>query len=187
MKHRIFKKGDYIYGLLSSRSKPESLIPVRGVIMDTKWDPVNPKYKIKILKFYDNILYLKKYFFGTNFNRTFKRSSIGPLPLKKEDYPTVVSLENRLHSSDAERFYVVIDSIMCVKTLQELRVLYDDIHFYLISKRLKEIKEISIRSFYRGVFSLSSIHEFNMKMKVGWKDHFDKNDFNIDKYLDSLS
>lgn len=186
MKHRIFNKGDKIHGLLSSQTKPDILFPIKGIIMDTKWDPVNPKYKVKILKFYDSIYFLKKHFFEMNFSRSFD-TQLGPLPLKKGDYSSAGALEKRLNDKDAERFYVILDSVMCVKTKPDLQDLYERIHFYLISKRFKEIRELSTRSFFRGPLSLDGVKEFDVRFKRFWSDKFEKHDFDINKYLDTLS
>lgn len=186
MKHRVFNKGDKIHGLLSSQSKPDILFPIKGIIMDTKWDPVNPRYKVKIIKFYDSINFLKKHFFEMNFSRSFT-SQLGPLPLKKTDYHSIESLEKRLNDKDAERFYVILDSVMCVKTKPELQDLFERIHFYLISKRFKEIRELSSRSFFKGPLSLDTMLEFDVRFKRFWSDKFEKHNFDINKYLDTLT
>lgn len=185
MKHRIFNKGDKIHALLSSQSKPDILFPIKGIIIDTKWDPINPKYKVKIIKFYDNINFIKKHFFDMNFSRSFS-TQLGPFPLKKADYSTVISLEDRLNDKDAERFYVILDSVMCVKTKPELQDLFERIHFYLISKRFKEIRELSSRSFFKGPLSLDTMQEFDVRFKRFWSDGFMKHKFDINKYLETL-
>ena len=38
--HRIFTKGQTVYCLLSSFSTPNVLLPIKGLIVDTQWDPV---------------------------------------------------------------------------------------------------------------------------------------------------
>jgi hypothetical protein len=183
-KHRIFNKGEFTYCLLSSYNRPNVLIPVRAIIIDTKWDPVNPRYRVKILKFYDSMLFLKKNFFDMNFSTSFEIKA-KPIPLKKEDYPNVASLEQRLDEKDAERFYVTVDSIMCTKTRIDLSDLFEKVQFYLISKNFKEIRDFSTRSFFKGPLSLDSNNEFNVKFKLMWSSKFDGN-LDIDKYLESL-
>lgn len=185
MKHRIFNKGDKIHGLLSSQSKPDILFPVKGIIMDTKWDPINPKYRVKVIKFYDSIHFLKKHFFEVNFSRSFT-TKVGPLPLKRDDYNTPESLVDRLNDKDAERFYFTMDSVMCVKTKPDLQELFERIQFYLISKKFKEIRELSTRSFSKGPLSLDTKNEFDIRFKQFWSDKFKIYNFDIDKYIDSL-
>ena len=61
IKHKIFTKGEYVQALISTTQNPNVLIPVRGLIYDVKFDDVNPRYQIRIKKFYDNIVFLKAY------------------------------------------------------------------------------------------------------------------------------
>ena len=183
--HRIFNKGDYVYCLLSSHNKPNVLIPVKGIIIDTQWDPINPKYQIRIIKFYDNMKYLKTYFFDMSFHKSFKGRGT-PFPLKKENYPNVRSLEKRLNDKDRDRFFVIVDSLMCTKTKVKLKDLFEKVQFYLISKNLKETREFMARPFFKGILSVDSTYEFDKRFKIGWNDKFNNSDIDIDKYLDSL-
>jgi hypothetical protein len=185
-KHRVFNKGDYVHCLLSSHNHPDIFIPIKGIIKDTKWDPVNPLYRVKIIKFYDNINFLKKYFFDTNFKYKFDIRA-KPFPLKIENFKRVTDLEERLNEKDSDRFNVVVESVMCTKTHVELRELYDRVQFFIISRNYKEIRELCSRAFYKGSFSVDSISEFNKRFKIAWEDKFKKANFDIDKYLDTLS
>ncbi len=58
IKHRIFSKGERCHVLITSFTHPDILIPVKAIIKDTKWDPINPLYLIKIVKFYDSMTFL---------------------------------------------------------------------------------------------------------------------------------
>lgn len=183
--HRIFTKGQYVYCLLSSYTRPNVLFPVKGIIIDTQWDPVNPLYKIKIIKMYDSMKFLKKYFFDVNFRYNFDNRA-KPMPLKKENFNTTLQLEKRFNESDYERFYVIVESIMCTKTRVNLQKLFERVQFYIISKNLKEIREISTRGFFKGSLSLDSVNEFDARFKKGWVDKFKNANIDIDKYLRSL-
>jgi len=185
-KHRIFNKGDYVYCLLSSYSHPDIFLPIKGIIIDTKWDPVNPLYKVKILKFFDNINFLKKYFFDMNFKHRFEIRA-KKFALKSEDFKRVSELEERLNEKDHHRFNVIIESVMCTKTQNDLNELFNRVQFFIISRNLKEIRELSARSFYKGAFSIDSLSEFNQRFKVSWEDKFKKENLDIDKYLGTLS
>ena len=160
--HRIFNKGQNVYCLLASHTNPNILLPVKGIILDSKWDPVNPLYQIRIIKFYDNMI------------------------LKAEDFKTAKVLENRLNEKDRERFYVVIESVMCTKTKVGLSELFEKVQLYMISKNLKEIRDISTRPFFKGPLSLDSPKEFDARYKNSWSDKFEKSNLDIDKYLNSL-
>ena len=53
-------------------------------------------------------------------------------------------------------------------------------------QNLKEIRDISSRSFFKGPLSIDSVREFDARYKKGWADKFEKGKLNIDKYLNSL-
>ena len=107
--------------------------------------------------------------------------------VKKEDFKNVKSLEDRFDESDRERLYVIVESVMCKKTKNDLQDLFGKVQFYIISKNLKEIRDISSRPFFKGSLSTDSNQEFNIRFKKGWSDKFQRGDIDIDKYLDSLS
>jgi len=184
--HRIFDKGQTIYCLLASHTNPNILLPIKGIIMDSKWDPVNPLYQIRITKFYDSMRFLNKYFFDMNFRHVFENRA-RKMILKKEDYKTAKVLEERLNDTDRERFYIVIESVMCTKTKVNLSALFEKVQFYIISKNLKEIRETSVRPFFKGALSLDSVKEFDARYKKGFYDKFKSAKIDIDKYLNSLS
>jgi len=183
--HRIFNKGQTVYCLLASHTNPNILLPVKGTILDSKWDPVNPLYQIRIIKLYDNMKFLKKHFFDMNFRHMFENRA-RKMILKAEDFKTTRALESRLNDKDRERFYVVIESVMCTKTKVGLSELFEKVQFYMISKNLKEIRDISSRPFFKGPLSLDSVKEFDARYKISWSDKFKKGGLDIDKYLNSL-
>jgi hypothetical protein len=185
-RHRIFNKGETIYCLLSSQSHPDILLPVKGFIVDTKWDRVNPKYKIKILKFHDSIQMLKKYYFEMRFSCEFDVKSL-PIMLKADEYNSVPNLEQRIHGDGEARYYVIVDSIMCVKTLQQARELFSRIQFYIISKKYKEIREASARKFGRGAFTVDSLAEWDARFITAWGDKLLEGGIKPEKYIVSLN
>lgn len=184
--HRIFTKGQTVYCLLASHSRPNILLPIKGLIIDTQWDPINPLYKIKIIKMYDNMKYLKRHFFEMNFKYEFDNRA-RKMPLKKEDFTNTRSLEERFDENDRGRFYVIVESVMCKKTKNDLQDLFSKVQFFIISKNLKENREISSRPFFKGSLSTDSPQEFDARFKKGWMDKFQKGNIDIDKYLNSLS
>jgi|TARA_R110000822_G_scaffold146353_4_gene285457 hypothetical protein len=183
--HRIFNKGQIVYCLLASHTNPNILLPVKGTILDSKWDPVNPLYQIRVIKLYDNMKFLKQHFFDMNFRHVFENRA-RKMILKADDFKTTRALEDRLNDKDRERFYVVIESVMCTKTKVGLSELFEKVQFYMISKNLKEIRDISTRAFFKGPLSLDSVKEFDTRYKISWSDKFKKSGLDIDKYLNSL-
>ena len=103
--HRIFTKGQTVYCLLSSFSRPNVLLPIKGLIMDTQWDPINPQYQIRIIKMYDNMKYLKSNFFDMNFKYEFDNRA-RKMPLKNEDFKNVKSLEDRFCKLLLQSFFL---------------------------------------------------------------------------------
>ncbi len=184
-KHRVFNKTDYVYCLLTSHTRPNVQIPVKGLIVDTKWDQINPKYQIRIMKFYDTMKFLKQNFFDMNYHHHFDKRAKN-ISLKSDDFTNVQVLEKRLNEDDREKFYLVVDSIMCTKTRVQLQELFERVQFYIISKNLKEIKTITSRPFYKGSLSVDSKKEFNIRFKKAWEDKFFDPRIDIEKYLKSL-
>jgi hypothetical protein len=179
IKHKIFHKGEIIHCLLSSFNHPNILLPAKGIIKDIKWDLDNPIYLIKVKYFYDSFSFLKEYFFDMNFAITFDRNT-KKFPLNREDFKSVKDIEKRLNESDETKFYMVIESVMCVKTKADLKNLFINIQTYLISKKLKELKDLQTRSFYKGTFKLNSGVEFNKRLFkfIGDKFESKSEDFN---------
>ncbi len=178
-KHRIFSKGEQCHALLSSFNHPNILIPIKCLIKETKWDPINPLYKIKILKFYDQINFLKKYFFDMNFCNTYDGLA-RKISLKSEIIKNVNDLEKRLNQEDESRFYLIIDSIMATKTKADLQILFNNIQYFLIVRKIAELQELSTRGFYKGLFRLDSELEFKKRFHKYIGDKFDlyKEDYN---------
>jgi len=181
IKHKLIDKGSVAHALISSVHEPNVLIPVKVTIKDIKFDEYNPTYLVKIVKFYDNINFLKKYFIGNSFSNSFGKK---PRPFWiPEDIKTVQKLENYLNKEDS-RFYVVVDSIHTVRYKNELEDLFNKIQDFLILRNITELKELTTRGLYSGGYKYNTQIEFlsslrNMligkivDMKVTW-DEFTK-------------
>lgn len=185
MKQRIFNKGEVVHTLLTATNTPNTFIPVKGIIKDIEWDQENPKYLIKVLKFYDSIIFLKKHLFDMNF---WHSSGTKPrvLRLKRGDFKTVIELKDRLDQPDEERFYIYTYSLLTLKTKVEMRELFNKMQYFMISKKLSELKELTTRPFYRGVLKIDTEAEYLIMLKDFLKDMFDRKNEDIDQYLKSL-
>ena len=106
IKHKVFTKGEYVQALISTTQNPNVLIPVRALIYDVKFDDVNPRYQIRIKKFYDNIVFLKAYLFGGRFIRDFEGKETR-INLKRQEYKTVKELEERVFDGEKWKQYLV--------------------------------------------------------------------------------
>ena len=55
----LFEKNSIAHCFLFSSTNPNVLIPVKVFIKDIKFYESNPKYLVKIVKFYDTVHFLK--------------------------------------------------------------------------------------------------------------------------------
>ena len=180
---RTYFKGENIHCLLASYTHPNIFIPVKAKVKDVKWDSVNPLYKIKIVKFYENYNFLKKYLFDMNFYYEFDKRT-RPFKLKKQDFSNLKELQERLDAEDEKRFYVIVDGVMCAKTKADLQILFSKVQYFLVARFYKQLKENSVRSFYKGEFRFDSEAEFKTRLKTMLEGKYPQND--IDSFLDSI-
>jgi hypothetical protein len=178
IKHKLIDKGSVAHALITSVHEPNILIPVKVTIKDIKFDEYNPLYLVKIVKFYDNINFLKKYFIGNSFSNSFGKK---PRPFWiSNDINTVQKLENHLNK-EGERFYVVVDSIHTVRYKNELEDIFSKIQDFLILRNISELKELTTRNLYAGPYKYNTKIEFlaslrNMliskitDMKISWDE-----------------
>src|SRR6056297_721827 len=109
IKHRIFSKGEYIHALISNARHSNIVFPVRGLIYDVKFDDTMPQYQIKIVKFYDEINFLKRYLFDMKFNRDFE-NGITRFRFSRQKYKTREQLQKYIDANE-ETYFVVVDSV----------------------------------------------------------------------------
>lgn len=161
IKHKLIKKGSIAHSLISPVNYPHNFIPVKVVIKDIKFDEYNPLYLVKIIKFYDNIYYLREYFIDNKFQNAFDKKA---RPFYIKNVKTVDELQNFIDSEDS-RFYVVVDSIHTMRYKNEMQELFNKMQDFLIFRNLDNFREMSTRSFYSGKFKISSGIEFFNRLK----------------------
>ena len=160
IKHKIFSKGEYIQALISTTQAPNILIPVRGLIYDVKFDDVNPRYQIRIKKFYDQISFLKRNLFGGRFIRDFEGKETR-VNLKRKEYNTVKDLEDRVFNGDKWKQYLIcVDSVFCVKTKVEQDVLFNKIQDFQVEMGIKDLFNLTNRSVYSGQYNFHTKGEY---------------------------
>lgn len=160
IKHKVFTKGEYIQALISTTQNPNILIPVRALIYDVKFDDVNPKYQIRIKKFYDNIVFLKSYLFGGRFIKDFEGKDTR-INLKRQEYKTVKELEDRVFDGEKwAQYLITVDSIFCVKTRPEQITLFNKIQDFQTEVAIKNLYELTNRSTYSGQYYFHSKGEY---------------------------
>jgi hypothetical protein len=180
IKHRLFSKGEYIHALISNTNYPNIVFPVRAIIHDVKFDEKMPKYQIRIVKFYDDISFLKRYFFDTNFEKNFK-GGMTKFRFKREMFSTKKELAEHLEAN-AETYLITVDSVMCTKTQNQIMDLYNNIQDFLIEKNLRDLYELSTRPVYKNgkyFYETKGVFTAHLKKFLGdrlpkIKDYFDR-------------
>jgi hypothetical protein len=182
---KIYKVGRTIYCILVSSSHPNTLIPVRGVVKEVKWERQNPSYLIKITGFYDTFYYIKQNFFDMTFFRDIDKK-IRASRIRDEDFKSLEEIVARFDKQDENRFYVHVDSVMTSPTKKNLEELFSDVVFFLISRWFSEIKTNATRPFYKGCFKLGSQKEFNRNLSIAFGDLIKRGGIDPRAWLDSI-
>lgn len=184
--HKLFPKGEQVYALLSSNVNPNILIPVKGIVKEVKFDDINPQYLIKIINFYDTIKYIKKYFFDIRFKNSLDRKQPRVLNLNRTEFKDVSELLERMNQPDEKKFYIVVDSIMCTRFKNEMMDLFNKIQDHLIEVRMREIREMTTRGFYKGRYSIDSYGNFNIRLRRFIGDKVENVGIEWDKFIKML-
>ena len=183
IKHKLINKGSLAHSLISSSNDPNILIPVKVIIKDIKFDEYNPLYLVKVIKFYDNIYFLKNKFTNNSFSNGFgKKPRTFWIP---DRIDTTLKLENYIQK-DSERFYVVIDSIHTTRYKNDLVDMFNKIQDFIILRNLSEIKELSTRNFYSGDLRFDTQAEFFARLKTMLVHKITKAGMSWDLFVKSL-
>jgi hypothetical protein len=181
IKHRLFSKGEYIHALISNTTYPNIVIPVRAIIYDVQFDEKMPRYQIRIVKFYDDINFLKRYFFDTNFEKSFK-GGMTKFRFKRDQFKSRDELAEHLNKNP-ETYLITVDSVMCTKTLNQVMDLYLSIQDFLVEKHLRELYELTTRQVYnKGQYYYESKGVFTAHLKK----FLDERQPDVKKYYDKL-
>jgi hypothetical protein len=162
--HRLFVKGEQIHALLTSYSHPNILIPVKAIVRDVKYNDVNPQYTIKVIEFFDNISFLKKYLLNMSFSSTFDKRARN-LNIDKNGIKTREDLLEIISDESNKQYFFVVDSIMTKKYKGEIVQLFNKIQDHLIEIKLRECREHMTRTKYTGKYKLTGHSEFNARLK----------------------
>ena len=169
IKHELFNKGEKRYALISPSSDPRLLFPVKVIIKDIKFEEYNPKYLVKIIKFYDSFTYLKNNFLDIKFVWKFDAN---PKPFNKDilnavyggDVKTTEELINKLYEN-SDRNCFVVDSIFVTQLYDQLEKLFIDLQDYFIESSIKDLKFLTTRAFYKGQYSIQTHRAFFNRLR----------------------
>jgi hypothetical protein len=180
IKHRLFSKGEYVHALISNTTFPNIVFPVKAIIYDVKFDEKMPKYQIRITKFYDDLAFLKRYFFDTNFEKNFNGANT-KFRFKRSQFSTKKELQDHLETN-SETYLIIVDSIMCTKTSTQVMELYNNIQDFLVEKQIRELYELTTRQVYKDgqyYYETRGVFEAHLKKMLDvrvpkQKDFFDR-------------
>jgi hypothetical protein len=180
IRHKLFSKGEHIHVLISNNRYNNVVFPVRAIIHDVEFTDKMPRYQIRITKFYDDIDFLKRYMFDMKFDRNFD-GALTSFRISRQKFSNIKDFQNYIDSK-WETYLIVVDSVMCVKTYNEINVLYNNIQDFFIEKTIKDLYELSTRKTYskgnyyyesKGVFQ-AHIKKFLDDRAGTSSDYFDK-------------
>lgn len=174
----IFDKKTICHGFISSTSKPDVLIPFKGVIEDIQFHENFPKYSIKIIKFYDNIYFLKELLNDGFFLQKFDGKP------KSVNVPTSIKTVPELEEWIAKIRFVV-ETNFVVKTKNEMIDIFRRIQEYLIAKSYREIQQFSVRPLLESPLRMESKAELKLRIKRIYGDKF-KSVEDLDSFLDCI-
>lgn len=164
VRHQLFSKGENIYALISNFRHPNILFPVQCTIYDVKFDALMPQYQIRIKHFYDDSSFLKRYFFGLTFKGNFEDKQT-KINLRRELYTNVEAIEKQINDK-WESYLIVVDSVFCVKTKADMRVLFNSLQDFFIEKTIKDLYELTNRITYnKGTYYYHARGEFEASIK----------------------
>jgi len=164
IRHRLFSKGEYIHALISNTRYSNIVFPVRALIYDVHFDDTMPKYQVRIVKFYDDINFLKRYFFGMNFEKNFTGGST-KFRFNRTGIKNKEELQKYL-DANAETYMITVDSVMCTRSFNQINELYLNIQDFLIEKEIRELYERTSRGSYsKGKYYYESKGVFEAHLK----------------------
>ena len=163
IEHELIQKESIAHSILSSVSHPNILIPVKVVVKNIKYHQENPKYLVKIIKFYENISFLKDSFMNMSFINGFDKRA-KPFIFNRDKIKTIDEFE-LIISEGEERYYIVVDSIMTWKYKNDMQKMFNKLQYYLIIRNLRDLRDNSTRSFYTGNLKIETKNEFNVRLK----------------------
>lgn len=182
IRHKIFAKGEHIHCLITNSKFPNVLIPVRAFIHDVEFNDKMPRYQIRITRFYDDLDFLKRYMIGMKYDKSFQ-GGYTKFNLSRKRFKTRKELEDHINSN-WELYLLVVDSVMCARTHEEISELYTNIQDFLIERKFKELFELSNRSTYsNGKYFYKSKGIFEAHLKKFLGDRFDGSSDYFDKLL----
>lgn len=164
----IFDVGSFVHALIFSTSNPEILIPIKATVRDLQFDNQLPRYKLRIVKFYDSWAFLKEHFVDQSFNQAFNKPSV-PFLIPKTT-KSVGDLEDYFFNCKFQS--VCIDEVYVFKTKIEMMGVLNKIQDFQIIKYLRLVKDMSMRTIYQSPFRVMDGLEYKTRLRKMYIDKF---------------
>lgn len=165
IKHKLIKKGKLAWALVTSISDPNFLIPVKIKIVDVRFHEYNPKYLVKILKFYDNVYIIRDHFINRKFITTLDKNNNASkfLPFSKSFKPK--STADIIDYMDSKDMKILVESVFVVSSKTRMLEMLEILQDYFIMETIQNLKELTARTTYKGQFSVDSNIDFFIKFR----------------------
>lgn len=168
---RIFKKSSIAHCLIFPTAEPDIIIPAKCLILDIDLRGEIPLYVVRIIKFYDQFIFLKRWLDGTTL-RQYGYASSG---VKKISIP-----KDAKYRSDVDNYFsnpennikILIESPFMSKTKDQMIVKFGEISEYLVMRQLRYLREMTTRKFYKGKFKSYTYKVFKDRMRRAYIDNF---------------
>ena len=168
----LIDKKSLCHALIASSISPEILIPIKGIVEDIHFNDKVPYYDIRVIKFYDNIDFLRKNMTDRPFLLKY-RGKVTAITLPS-NIKTAAALEDWFSEKSNYRFCV--EAPFVTRTKNEMVDLFNKIQEYLIVQNLRTIRTASIRPLYTGHFRIDSKIEFRERLRRMIIDKFPNED-----------
>jgi len=176
----LINKKSICHALIYSTHEPDVFIPVKAIVEDVHFNETSPFYDLKVIKFYDNIDFLKKNLYDRAFLVKYRgKSRSFPIPSKIK---TVTDLEKWFTDECYHRFCV--ESVFVVRTKNEMIELFNKIQEYNIIKNLRSIRSSTMRGLYEGPLKIQSKVEFSTRLERMYGDKLNSGQFK--EMIDSI-
>lgn len=174
IKAELIDKKSICHALIASSSAPDLFIPIKGIVEDVHFHEQFPHYIIKVVKFYDNIHFLKDALVDKPFLLKYKsKPKTFPIP---KNIKTASDLENWFSEEAPYRFCV--ESSFVVRTKGEMVDLFKAIEMYKIAKNLRSLRTVLMRPIFESPMRINSVVEFENQLKRMFGDRLSDDELN---------
>lgn len=181
IRNRVYNKGETVYALISSTGKYNVLFPVKCIIHDVKHGDSIVEYQVRLIKFYDDVYFLKRYLFHTKFTRSFD-SGVTRWRMKRSNFKTSGDFQNHL-DENGHNYMITVDGPMVCKRRHEMIELFNKIQDFFVERTISDLYNLTHRSTY-------SEGTYHYESKGVFKAHLTKflgeRGYDNDKFIDEI-